>query len=267
MTFVVTLEGYTPPVRVDQVWTQALIDESAASTGPWTQIEVINLASLPGGADTDPENPQTRNLTTVNATLAQGWYRVTFRDNVGNTTVPSAPLHNIDLSLVNWRPTVSEVASRIRNRTIDENGNELGTFTNNTEPTASQVEDLIDESVDEMISIFTETVIDAPTGPDPDAYRKVVRAAAAALTAANVELTYFGKEVARDNSPYKQLLEDYKRRLAYAASMLGIQLPGDGTGTGSDKPNIHVWVPLGSHYSQWSNEVDDPFNDMMTRPF
>ena len=84
MSYVVTLQDVTPPVRYDGLpWTQALIGEAGMTAGPFTTIDTINLSTLPGGVDTDPSNPQSRNLTATNAVLSSGWYQVTFQDAAG----------------------------------------------------------------------------------------------------------------------------------------------------------------------------------------
>lgn len=91
MTFVVSLIGYLPPPRYDAVvWESVKIEESPAPTGPWTQIDAQTLTP----ADTDATMPQVRNFTTGLATLADGWYRVTFLDAFAGQSEPSDPERN-----------------------------------------------------------------------------------------------------------------------------------------------------------------------------
>jgi hypothetical protein len=49
------------------------------------------------------------------------------------------------------RPTVEEVAQLERTRTFDDAGNEFSTFTRDTRPTAPEVEDIIDHSVEVVL--------------------------------------------------------------------------------------------------------------------
>lgn len=261
MAFVVPLENFTPPARTDAPWTGVRIFESTAPNGPWTLIQTINFAD----PDVDPLNPKTRSWTTTLAALESGWYSVIFIDAGGNTSQRSSSVrHGSDVSDVNYRPSVKDVGDLIRSRTIDDDGNELGTFTSATRPNASQVNELIDNALAEAVGIFGTTVPDAPAQyNDVDAYRKAVAQVVATYAAALVERTHFGKEVARENSPYKQLMIDYERMLARIAKMLGIVLEDVSEGAAT---NSNQWVPLGSHNSFWGNDVIDPWSDIMTRP-
>jgi hypothetical protein len=99
MTFVVTLRGFTPPARFDGLpFTQARIDEGGAQAGPFTPIDTLALAPL----DADPTNPASRNLTTGNATLQQGWYRVAFLDAAGDAALTAAIFSASTLALLKW---------------------------------------------------------------------------------------------------------------------------------------------------------------------
>lgn len=105
MSRVLTFAGYRPSSRADDLpWTHARIEESAGSTGPWTTIETISLATLDGGIDVDPVHPQTRRFTTEEATLAEGWYRIVFVDADGDGDAPTTPVSSavalVDAALV-----------------------------------------------------------------------------------------------------------------------------------------------------------------------
>jgi hypothetical protein len=263
MPFVVTLEDITPPRRSDVPWTQALMSEGPSSAGAWTLIETINLTPL----DTDPRNPLSRDLTTTHATAESGlYYSVVFKDAGGNSSQRSTAVFNNPFgSNVNWRPSVEDVANIIRARTVDDEGNELGRFTDDTTPTYEQADELIDKAVEDLYPIFKSTVADAPVPPNssPEEYRKAVAALAAARAALLVELTLYGKEVAAGNSPYKQMWDDYRQQLLQVASMLGLTVPGL-TPVSSSGQTV---ITGGSHIAQWGNDVTDPWNDFMTRPF
>lgn len=95
MSIVVRLVGFLPPPRDDNVpWTRVHVEEAAAPTGPWTLIDDQALAAP---IDPDPSAPRLRNITTANATLDVGWYRVTFFDAAGSRSEPSDPLRNSTL--------------------------------------------------------------------------------------------------------------------------------------------------------------------------
>lgn len=90
MTYIITLEDFTPPPRYDdEPFTQARIEEAALESGPWTEIDVLPISPV----DVDPSTPGSRDFTTENATLVGGWYRIIFLDGDGDATVPSEPIY------------------------------------------------------------------------------------------------------------------------------------------------------------------------------
>ena len=93
MTVVVTLEDYRPSPRYDGLpWTDAQIQESALSTGPWVTLETQALTPV----DADPENPAYRNFTTALGTAALQWYRIVFLDAALATGLPTFPIQNVE---------------------------------------------------------------------------------------------------------------------------------------------------------------------------
>jgi hypothetical protein len=76
---------WTPPPRYDSVpWTLARIEESPDNV-VFTAIEQVILAP-----DDDPAHPQQRKLTTVEATLAEGYFRLVALDDDNNESPPSS---------------------------------------------------------------------------------------------------------------------------------------------------------------------------------
>ncbi len=143
MTYVRSLEGFTPPPRFEpeaDPFTKANIQESASADAGFSTIETITLEPV----DEDPATPQTRNFTTDQAQLAKGWYRIVWEDASGDTFEGRAVYYR---ALPSWAPSVSEVAALIRARTKDSGGNEVGTFDSTTRPTGRQAERLIEMAV------------------------------------------------------------------------------------------------------------------------
>jgi hypothetical protein len=82
MPFTRSFEGFAPPRRYDGLaFTSAQIREAATETGSYSTIDTIALFP----ADTDPANPTTRNFTTDDATLVDGWYVIRWVDTAGST--------------------------------------------------------------------------------------------------------------------------------------------------------------------------------------
>jgi phage gpG-like protein len=103
-----------------------------------------------------------------------------------------------------WAPSVDDVGAVLRARTKDENGNELGTFTDATRPTAVQVNPLIDTATADIL---------AEVGTVPDKVQDNARRVAAIGAALLVELTFFPEQIGTGRSPYTQLKEWYDDKL------------------------------------------------------
>lgn len=104
-----------------------------------------------------------------------------------------------------WYPTVAEVAAVTASRTIDNLGNEVGTFNTDTRPTAVQVDSLINTAAQIVVSKIGTTI---PLSIEPIA-KSVIAIRAAML----IELTYFPEQTKGDNYPYVNLRDMFKDQL------------------------------------------------------
>lgn len=246
---VVTLPRLTPLPRNDTIpWTQALIQEASTPTGTWTQIDSVTLTPT----DTDPANPQARDLTTIHATLTEGWYRVVWKDAGNNTSAATAPWHNTSELAIGSRPSVDEVAALLRARTKITGGKEIGTFNTQTRPTGAEVDLLVDDALDEVFGkvqpidstlpawVQQGDAYNAPGSP----YEKRVRRAAALYTAILVELSYFPEQVKGNQSPaatYQMLYESRIRALIAEGETGRPEGEGGGAGGAGDAPADAAW--------------------------
>lgn len=211
---VVTLPRQTPLPRSDNVaWAQALIQEAPASAGPWTLIDTLTLSPT----DTDPANPITRDLTTVHATLTEGWYRIIWKDAGAHTSAATAPWQNTSELAIGSRPSVTEVAALLRARTKLPGGREAGTFNTQTRPTGAEVEAIIDDSSDEVFGKVQAIDPTLPTGsaynaPGSD-YERRIRRAIGLYAAILIEASYYPEQVKNDQSPVKTYQELYDSRI------------------------------------------------------
>jgi len=106
------------------------------------------------------------------------------------------------------RPTVEDVALLLRARTKDSGGNEVGTFDDDTRPTADAVEEQIDAAMALVGVRF----------PTPDKMTAEAQAAFACLVAyraaLRIEKSYWPEQVRSDRSPYELLWTEYQDDLA-----------------------------------------------------
>lgn len=197
---IVTFEDYTPLPRYDGLpWTHVKIEEAPESGGPWTLIDTINFAD----PDADPVHPKTRNFTTNEATLEDGWYRVTFLDQGNNAANPTPSVHRSQSE--DYAPTVAQVARHLLSRTRDRWGNEAGTFTASTRPTDTQVLALIQDAI---TKVADEVGDEIPVELFDDAADVV-----AERVAMQIELDYYSDQVNTNRSPYSQLKDLYREDL------------------------------------------------------
>jgi hypothetical protein len=127
--------------------------------------------------------------------------------------------------ITDYTPDLAGVGALLRARTMDSGGNEVGTFTPNTRPTDAQAQMLIDDAVNDAVTIFGEDIPDAPGNPaspgyDPDAIRKAAKSAVEFHAAASIELSHFAEQVARGNSPYEQYETQWEQRSKRVAAAI-----------------------------------------------
>jgi hypothetical protein len=160
MTYVVTLQDLTPPVRYDELpWTEALIGESGTSTGPFNTIATVSLTPV----DTDPSNPQQRNLTSTGALLSSGWYLPTWQDAAGLQS-PGVPQEYPPPAVQALPPYCSVIDVQYRNAARP--------ITPSSLPNIAQVQSFIGEVAAEINAILVNKGYDIPinSASNPDAF-------------------------------------------------------------------------------------------------
>lgn len=131
-----------------------------------------------------------------------------------------------------YRPTVDQVAAMLRARTTVGMSGEVGTFTDETRPTAAQVEALIDSASGEVSALVGETI--------PQVMWPAVRTLVARRAAMHVETSYFPEQVPTDRSPYGALRETYEAELPRI--MDAVRAAGSGDDPGSvDDAKLPRW--------------------------
>jgi hypothetical protein len=103
-------------------------------------------------------------------------------------------------------PSVADVAALLRARTKDYNGDEVGTFNDDTRPTSAQVITLIDEAVADVQARMGQS-------PPPE-LAGAGKSAAAMMAACLVELSYFPEQVRSDRSAFSEYWELLQNKIA-----------------------------------------------------
>jgi hypothetical protein len=172
-------EGWTPPVRLptDSPWTRwSVVEASSPVLGSGAVIDGPHPLAP---AYLDPTDPPTYDFTTELAQLESAWYWIVWTDAVGNQS-PAGP---VELRAPSpYAPGVADVASRAR-LFLRELGGDLATnFTDETRPTAAQVQMMIANDFPlVLIRLGDLDTLPCPEAPD-------IRAAARAIGAERVAL-------------------------------------------------------------------------------
>lgn len=155
--YVVTLPLRRPAVRDDDEsgpWTMLRVEEAATSDADaedWTVL-VADGAILP--LDADPSDPDPIYVTVAGATLPGGWYRVTLIDAAGTQSTPTDPV-SLAHTTKPVAPSLAQIAALMLARVVDEDGAPVEVWDTTTNPTADQVEALIDEVRREVATKLT----------------------------------------------------------------------------------------------------------------
>lgn len=124
-----------------------------------------------------------------------------------------------------WMPVVADVGNRLRARTKDTNGNEVGTFTADTRPTDQQCQALVlRATADVAMRVGAEL---------PSAVWDDARSVASVRAAMLVEMSYFPEQIGTANSPYAQLkalYDDDIKSLILAVEAAGGDVIGNDPG-------------------------------------
>jgi hypothetical protein len=130
-----------------------------------------------------------------------------------------------------FRPTTSDVAVFIKNRTVDDNNEFLGDFTEETVVTDTEVEHLIDQTGELVLAALRwDPTVTPPTISDDNV--PAAKTLIALLAACAVEVTKFSEQIARQVSPYPYLKEMFDGMLSQKQGELGIVPPAGGGGGG-----------------------------------
>jgi len=138
-----------------------------------------------------------------------------------------------------YTPDVASVGALLRARTRDTNGNEIGTFTEQTRPTGDQVLSLIRTAVGDLSSAVGSDLAET--------FHVAAQQLAVYRAAALIELSFYPEQVALGRSPYAQILALYNDALAalrLAIEDAGGEVPGDpgGEAGGVPTPKAPEWA-------------------------
>lgn len=144
-----------------------------------------------------------------------------------------------------YTPTVDDVAALLRARTRDDVGVEVGTFNEDTSPTADEVTNLIALAVGSVSSAVGADIPDAADrddGGDVDAHRDAAKTLVSLKAAMLIELSYYPEQIDADRSPYNAYKDIYdENRAALLEAVLeargGSSDGGAASGEGTSLPS------------------------------
>lgn len=163
------------------------------------------------------------------------------------------------------RCTVAEVAAHIRARTKDNNGNEVGTFTDTTRPTDAQCEEAITAAV---------RFIHTRVGYVGEGCTDLAREAVSLGAAADIERSYFPEQSRSDRSVYTFLRDERDSALTGLVACVEGDLPSSQTedeygGPGYDHGTLNcISGVVHDHYTgqAWPPLPPPPLSDLHPEP-
>lgn len=145
------------------------------------------------------------------------------------------------------KPTVQDVAAVLRARTKDLTGEELGDFTDDTRPTGTEVERLIDLAYAEVCGYAGTAMAERCAG--------FARSLVIIRAAWWIEGSYWPEQVRTNRSIYDELRQQFLDGIPALQSCVEGNLPdgdGEGTSLGYGMLNVHGWTSVGTF------EIPDP---------
>jgi hypothetical protein len=104
-----------------------------------------------------------------------------------------------------YRPTLADLGGIMRARTRNGSGDELGTFTEDTRPTAEEAEGLIDRALG---------LVSPRLGDVPESATNLAPSIVALRAAMFVETSYYPEETSGEGNAYASYREQYRDALA-----------------------------------------------------
>lgn len=166
------------------------------------------------------------------APIAVGRWTYVFHMTAGVLGVANGVFN---VSPEDWTPSVADIGRKLRARTKDENGNELGEFTTATRPTAVEVAAIIEEETGALVGFVGDDL--------PIELWALARSAAVNRIAARIELEYWPEQVQAGRSTYEQLAaqrDTEEQRLVTAVRAMTGAGEAGGIGIGSMVTNSQV---------------------------
>lgn len=135
-------------------------------------------------------------------------------------------------------PTSDDVATLLRARTKDLDGNEVGVFNDYTRPTAAEVDRIIAMAYAEISALAGASIGDRCAG--------TARWLTTLRAAMWVELSYWPEQVRSDRSVYAELAEQWTTGLPQLRECIAGNLPDDGGDTNAGYRfgtlDVHGWT-------------------------
>jgi len=215
MTRVLGLADFRPSKRFDgQVWTSARVEQADDPHGDWETVTTVDLDPV----DEDAAKPS---LRSISASVSKAWARLVFTQEEEE----DAPCPFVFVEGPSFLPTVAEVSSILRARTYSgketdpedpmavlAGGVQLGEFTENTTPTAKEVQDtLIPNSANDVL---------LELGDVPGELVGETRRVAALRAAAECERSYIPEQADETRTLYQTLRLTYQDEVTKLASNL-----------------------------------------------
>lgn len=149
------------------------------------------------------------------------------------------------MSVDDYTPSVDEIGKRLYSRTLTDLGGRIGTFNDDTKPTATDVRDLIEDAVQ---------VVNSAVGENLDSeYWRMAKAAVIAYTCMSIEMGFYPETTDAADSAYRAFRERFAQQITFLEKALN-----------QDRPNERriVSIPMGTMVGIPGGRLDPWSNDL-----
>lgn len=134
-----------------------------------------------------------------------------------------------------YKPTIEQIGALLYERTADSVGNKLGTFTETTRPTATNVSSIIERAVGTVSSTVGNEI--------PESCWEMARSLVALRAAMLIEVSFFPEQIRADKSPFESYRKMYEFDLADLRKAVAEAGSGEEPGSADNMAEVEYAYP------------------------
>jgi hypothetical protein len=209
------IAGLIPPIRsANEIpWSIVRVEEATTLHGEYTLADTVTI-------EPTEEHPDDPSPVTIEypSELDPSYTRIRWEDE--GQDVADGPLFYLGGPAEEWKPSVDQVAALVWARTKVTGGKEVGTFNENTRPTAAAAQAIIDTAVGLVAGSFTSS-------PCSGTLRESARRYAALYASMLIEASFYPEQTETSGSSFQAHLKLWERGVDKLAALIKVNCGGE----------------------------------------